>query len=126
MELEALVDEPVALAGGFTLNDGILSFAPLLTHFALARPDIRTGASLFHGTLIQGFIALARHGAAVTGLKSIALGGGCLMNCVLAEGLSAALAKSDLTPLLARRLPANDGGLSFGQAVLARRAFSEI
>jgi hydrogenase maturation protein HypF len=125
MELEALVDQPVALDGGFTLKDGTLSFAPLLTHFAVARPDARVGASLFHGTLIAGFTALARHGAAVTDLKSIALGGGCLMNRVLAEGLSAALAQANLVPLLARRLPANDGGLSFGQAVLARRAFSE-
>lgn len=126
MELEALVDDPVALAGGFTFNDGILSFAPLLAHFALARPDARAGASLFHGTLIEGFAALARYGFNATGLKSVALGGGCLMNRVLAEGLSAALTQSNLTPLLARRLPANDGGLSFGQAILARRAFSEI
>ncbi len=125
MELEALVDAPAALAGGFTLEDGVLSFSPLLAHFALARPDARTGASLFHGTLVEGLAALARHGAAVAGLTSIALGGGCLMNRVLAEGLSAALVTSKLTPLLARRLPANDGGLSFGQAVLARRAFSE-
>lgn len=126
MELEALVDEPVALAGGFVLNDGVLSFSPLLAHFVQARPDARTGASLFHGTLIDGFAALACHGAAATGLTAIALGGGCLMNRILAEGLSAALTQSNLTPLLARRLPANDGGLSFGQAVLARRAFSEI
>ncbi|MCM5556184.1 carbamoyltransferase HypF [Pleomorphomonas sp. JP5] len=125
MELEALVDQPVAFSGGFVLDDGVLSFAPLLAHFALARPDARTGASLFHGTLIEGFAALARHGATATGLTAIALGGGCLMNRVLAEGLSAALVQSNLTPLLARRLPANDGGLSFGQAVLARRAFSE-
>lgn len=126
MELEALVDRPVALSGGFLLEGGVLSFAPLLGHFALTRPDPCTGASLFHGTLIEGLAALARHGAAETGLKAIALGGGCMMNRVLAEGLSAALAQSNLTPLLARRLPANDGGLSFGQAVLARRAFSEI
>lgn len=126
MELEALVDAPVALDGGFTLDDGVLSFTPQLAHLVVARPDARLGASLFHGTLIAGLAALARHGAAATGLKSVALGGGCLMNRVLAEGLSAALVKSDLTPLLARRLPANDGGLSFGQAVLARRAFSEI
>jgi len=125
MELEAMVDAPVALPGGFVLEDGVLSFAPLLAHFALARPDARTGASLFHGTLIEGFAALARYGATVTGLKSIALGGGCLMNRVLAEGLSVALLTSNLPPLLARRLPANDGGLSFGQAILARRAFSE-
>ncbi|PKR91122.1 carbamoyltransferase HypF [Pleomorphomonas diazotrophica] len=126
MELEALVDKPIAFPGGFALENRVLSFAPLLAHFALARPDARTGAALFHGTLIEGFAALACHGATATGLTSVALGGGCLMNRVLAEGLSAALAQSNLTPLLARRLPANDGGLSFGQAVLARRAFSEI
>ncbi len=125
MELEALVDEPVSLTGGFTLSDGVLSFSPLLAHLALVRPNSHDGASLFHGTLIEGLAALARHGAAASGLGSIALGGGCLMNRVLAEGLSAALVQSNLTPLLARRLPANDGGLSFGQAVLARRALSE-
>lgn len=126
MELEALVDKPVALGGGFTLENGVLSFAPLLKHLALSRPERHVGASLFHGTLIEGFAALARYGATATGLNAIVLGGGCLMNRVLAEGLSASLARSNLTALLARRLPANDGGLSFGQAVLARRAFSEI
>lgn len=126
MELEALVAEPIVLAGGFTMESGVLSFAPLLEHFALSRPAPDVGASLFHGTLIEGLAALACYGAMATGLKVIALGGGCLMNRVLAEGLSASLARSNLTALLARRLPANDGGLSFGQAVLARRAFSEI
>lgn len=125
MELEALVETPVALDNGYTLDGGVLSFAPLLAHLATDRADARLSAGLFHGTLIAGLAALARHGAAESGLSTVALGGGCLMNRILAEGLSDALARTDLKPVLARRLPANDGGLSFGQAVLARGAHPE-
>jgi hydrogenase maturation protein HypF len=46
-----------------------------------------------------------------------------MVNRILAEGLMAALPR--LTPLLPRRIPANDGGLSLGQAVMARRASIE-
>ena len=48
------------------------------------------------------------------------LGGGCLANRVLAEGLHAALAQLGITAYLPRRLPAGDGGLSFGQAIMGR------
>jgi hydrogenase maturation protein HypF len=100
------------------LADGVLDFAPLLVE--LARPGVapRCAAEYFHGTLIDGLVTLvatrARRGDAV------ALGGGCLMNRVLAEGLSAALTDAGFRPLLATRVPANDGGLSLGQAALAR------
>ena len=121
MELEALVDGPEVLDGGWKLEDGVLSFAPLLNHIARFRPDARLGASLFHGTLIDGLAALAADGASRTGTATVVLGGGCMMNRVLAEGLTAALAVLGLKPLMARRLPPNDGGLSYGQVALARQ-----
>nr|WP_294530844.1 carbamoyltransferase HypF [uncultured Rhodopila sp.] len=144
MELEALVGTPRAMHGGWTLDQGVLSFEPLLAAFADSPPEARTGAELFHGTLIEGLAALAAHGAAETGLSTLCFGGGCMMNRVLAEGLIAALGGRVLvregvdggpapamtggrvlSPLLARRLPPNDGGVSLGQAVLARRAFNQ-
>jgi hydrogenase maturation protein HypF len=46
----------------------------------------------------------------------VALGGGCLMNRVLAEGLEGELRGRGLDPAAPREVPANDGGVSFGQA----------
>jgi hydrogenase maturation protein HypF len=121
MELEALVTSPRALAGGWTWDGRMLSLAPLLAHIVDARPDATTGADLFHGTLIAGLAEMAASGADATALRAVCLGGGCLMNRTLAEGLGAALRARGLTPLFARHVPPNDGGLSLGQAVLARR-----
>jgi hydrogenase maturation protein HypF len=123
MRLEALVRAPRALENGFALRDGLVDFSPLLAHLIDARPDAREGAELLHGTLIEGLAAwlagLARAG------EKIALGGGCLMNRVLAEGLAARLRERGFAPLLARKMPPNDGGLSLGQAALARAALEQ-
>jgi len=117
MELEAWVDAPRVLPGGWAWHGGRLSFLPLLAALA---DDPADGAALFHGTLIDGLAALAARGADATGLRTVCLGGGCLMNRVLAEGLLTALTGRGLLPLLPRAVPANDGGLSLGQAAFAR------
>ena len=41
------------------------------------------------------------------------------MNKVLAEGLCASLRAAGLKPYVPRATPANDGGISFGQAAFA-------
>lgn len=48
-----------------------------------------------------------------------ALGGGCLVNRLLGEGLAAALEAAGHSVLLPRSLPPGDGGLSYGQTVVA-------
>jgi hydrogenase maturation protein HypF len=128
MELEALVRTPRALPGGWTWDGERLSFAPLLAVFADDPPDVRTGAELFHGTLIEGLAAMAAHGATAIGLSKLCLSGGCMMNRVLAEGLITASGKRPTMTggaILPRRLPPNDGGVSLGQAVLARLTMME-
>ncbi|MEI9981842.1 MAG: hydrogenase maturation protein HypF [Aliidongia sp.] len=120
MELEALVRTPECLPAGYRIADQVLSFLPLLA--ALLDPSLRAGegADLFHGTVIAGLTEWIAEAAALQGLRDVVLGGGCLMNVVLAEGLADALSARGLVPWLPRAVPANDGGLSFGQAAIAR------
>jgi hydrogenase maturation protein HypF len=120
MELEALVSVPRTLPGGYRIADHILDLRPLMS--ALLTPGLtsREGAELFHGTLIDGLVAWISEAAASCGQTRIVLGGGCLLNAVLTEGLVAGLRARGHTPYLPRAVPANDGGLSLGQAAMAR------
>jgi len=120
MELEGLVRSPQALPGGYRLDGDRLDFRPLLEALLPLGGDARLGAELFHGAVIDGVAAWAARAASRLRLTQIALSGGCFMNRVLAAGVAAALQARGLTPLLPCAVPANDGGLSLGQAHFAR------
>ncbi|MCB1859005.1 MAG: carbamoyltransferase HypF [Gammaproteobacteria bacterium] len=57
-------------------------------------------------------------------VSSVVLGGGVFQNRLLLEGLIKRLAERGLTVLSPARVPANDGGLSLGQAVVAAAQLS--
>ena len=120
MQLETLVGIPRCLPGGYRITGNVLDFRPLLT--GLLEPGLqpRDGAELFHGTLIAGLAEWIAQAAVEQRQTDVVLGGGCLMNRVLAEGLASALRVRGLVPWLPRAVPANDGGLSLGQAAMAR------
>jgi hydrogenase maturation protein HypF len=120
MELEAAVGTPELLPNGFRVAQNKLDFSPLLT--ALLQPglSVQRGADLFHGTIIAGLAEWIGGYADQMGQNNIVLGGGCFMNRILTQGLTEALRQRGLTPWLPRALPANDGGISVGQAVIAR------
>jgi hydrogenase maturation protein HypF len=120
MELEALVGRPRSLPGGYCIVDRILDFRTLMS--ALLTPGLHAseGAELFHGTLIDGLAEWIGEAAAAGGHTRIVLGGGCLLNSVLTEGLVAGLQTRGIRSYLPRTVPANDGGLSLGQAAMAR------
>jgi hydrogenase maturation protein HypF len=120
MELEALVDAAVELPSGSRIERNVLDFRPLLGALLPGDLSARDGAALFHGTMIAGLAAWIGQYAEQAGLTDVVLGGGCLMNRILAEGLTHALRRRGLRPWLARAVPANDGGISLGQAALAR------
>jgi hydrogenase maturation protein HypF len=125
-ELEAFCGVPRSLKAGFALGREGLDFRPLLR--ALLQPGLtaREGSGLFHGTLIDGVAEWIGRGAAQAGTLDVVLGGGCLVNRTLANGLATALRARGLRPWLPRRVPANDGGVAFGQAAIARAHLSGI
>ncbi|MFB9950657.1 carbamoyltransferase HypF [Rhizobium puerariae] len=121
MEFEALARNPRVLQSGFAISGGRLGFHPLILHLALQDQDAPAAADLFHGTLIEGLAEWAAEGARNLGTRRIALGGGCMMNRVLAAGLARSLRERGLDPYLPRLAPANDGGIALGQAAFARQ-----
>ncbi len=122
MELEALCREPQTLSGGFTISQDVLDLSPLLAALLEPKLSAAEGSELFHGTLIEALAAWIGDVSLSLGHQRVVLGGGCLMNAVIADGLSRRLREQGVEPLLARKAPSNDGGLSLGQAFIARHA----
>jgi hydrogenase maturation protein HypF len=76
-------------------------------------------AAAFHRTIVEVTVALCVRAAERTGVSSVCLSGGCLQNRILATELPAALAAAGLAGHINHAVPANDGGISYGQAVVA-------
>ncbi|HDC4367304.1 TPA: carbamoyltransferase HypF [Enterobacter cloacae] len=80
-----------------------------------AQPCERAWA--FHDALAKGLAALAQHHARRLSLSTVCFSGGVLHNRLLRARLREYL--SDFTLLFPHHLPAGDGAISFGQAVVA-------
>ncbi len=80
-----------------------------------------TIAARFHAGLASSIVNLALRLAAQHDLQTAVLSGGVFQNRVLLEAVTAGLESASLRVLLPGRYPANDGGLSLGQAVVAAR-----
>ncbi len=80
--------------------------------------DRATIAAGFHATLCRLVGDITR--LVTTGSKPlVALSGGCFVNRLLSAGLEAELGRSGIESLRPKNLPPGDGGLSYGQAVVA-------
>jgi hydrogenase maturation protein HypF len=122
MALESLVQDPEVLSGTWRVADGVLDLLPLLD--ALIGRPAPQGADIFHGTLAAALVDWTLPELARRGLRTVALGGGCVMNRVLTELLLSGFERHGVKVLLPRRVPANDGGLSLGQAWVAALALT--
>ncbi|NWF36192.1 carbamoyltransferase HypF [Mariprofundus sp. KV] len=76
-------------------------------------------ASRFHHTLIHALTLVATQLRGQHGFDRIALSGGVFQNRLLSNWLPKALAAQGFEVLQHKQVPAHDGGLSLGQAVVA-------
>jgi hydrogenase maturation protein HypF len=79
-------------------------------------------AARFHVTIAAATAEAAGRLAERRGLGDVVLSGGVFQNRLLLQGVVPALAARGLRPLLPLRLPANDGGIAYGQAAIAAHA----
>jgi hydrogenase maturation protein HypF len=100
----------------------ILDPAPLwgalFDDLARGRPPEEIAAA-FHAGLATAIAAMALDLARRHGLATVALSGGVFQNRLLLESATRRLQGAGMQVLLQRRVPANDGGLSLGQATVA-------
>ncbi|MDZ4133983.1 MAG: carbamoyltransferase HypF [Paracoccaceae bacterium] len=103
----------------FGLTDGLIDPAPMFRALIDAMPQQPPAelAARFHAGLAQAFCAVARAQVASGRAKAVVLSGGCFQNAVLLRACLTEL--SDLPVLIHKSTPANDGGLAFGQALIA-------
>ena len=101
-----------------TRQDGSLDPTPLIAVLA-DEDDAPRGALLFHLALADGLARWVAQAAASTGVRTVALGGGCFLNALLTALLVPRLAAQGLRVLQARQAPPNDGGIALGQAWVA-------
>ena len=74
----------------------------------------------FHLTMAELITVVCQRLAQETGLRTVALSGGCFQNRLLLSMSVPRLEQAGFAVLLHRRVPCNDGGISLGQAALAR------
>jgi hydrogenase maturation protein HypF len=122
MELEFAIASGTSESYTFRLEDSgscvIVNWAPI---FELVLDDrkktveIGTISTKYHNTMVEIIVAVAKR----IGEPRVALCGGCFQNVYLTERAVSRLMDEGYTPYWHRQIPTNDGGIAFGQVVVA-------
>lgn len=122
IELEQAAEPGIHRSYPCSIIDGEIKGAELIAaladDLAAGRP-IGEAAAAFHNGLADVLVEVARETAQERGLKTVALSGGTFQNQLLAGRVKRGLNAAGLEVLTHNRVPANDGGISLGQAVIA-------
>jgi hydrogenase maturation protein HypF len=119
IELEARCDPHERGYYPFAISDGVIDPRPAIRAIARAKDPIPTLAARFHNGLARVTVSACAHAAEATAADAVVLSGGVFANRRLLEQTSAGLRDAGLRVLVPRRLPVNDGGISYGQAAVA-------
>ena len=80
----------------------------------------------FHAGIAEGFINAAANARIETDINTVALSGGCMHNRRLARLLRSRLEEEGFTVLQHRSVSPGDGGLSYGQTVVAASMLAKL
>ena len=122
IEFEALVDPDEVGAYSFGFEDGIVDPLPVfrsLVKDVLEQVAVHKIAARFHNGLARMVIEVCKDIRSRHGVTSVALSGGVWQNMVLLNRTAVDLRKERFSVYLHREVPANDGGIALGQAVVA-------
>jgi hydrogenase maturation protein HypF len=121
MELEAIASPSEGGAYPILLEDAIIDPTEM---FAAIVADLRSMipvdviASRFHNAIVRMVIELCDQQRETYGLDEVVLSGGVWQNMILLEKSMTILHENDYTVWVHHQVPANDGGVSLGQAAI--------
>ncbi|MHB1476194.1 MAG: carbamoyltransferase HypF [Coriobacteriia bacterium] len=133
IELEAIADQTAEDSYAFGITgdaDGalVVDSTPVLE---AVLDDVAAGvgapviSARFHRAVVSAVVEVCVHLAPRLSVRQVALSGGVFMNRLVVRGVVLGLREAGLGPLTHLRLPANDGGVAFGQAIIARARLAE-
>ncbi len=76
-------------------------------------------SSKFHSTIVAGFVQAAENVSIKTGIRKVVLSGGVFNNDRIIAGMTGCLEEKKFKVYTHSKVPAGDGGISLGQAVIA-------
>jgi hydrogenase maturation protein HypF len=112
----------------YSIKDRVISAAGIIAGVV---KDLERGmdaahiATRFHNTVLEMVREAVRRVGMATGLKTVALSGGTWQNRYLFRRARETLPEDGFRVLVHRQVPANDGGLCLGQAVIAYRRWKQ-
>jgi len=127
IEMEALADPAEKGVYTFDVRSGLVNPAPVLEALVA---DWRAGLSLprlaarFHNSLVQLILDLCQAIRSDTSASTVAFSGGVWQNRFLLEHTLPVLQLAGFRVLIHRQVPANDGGLALGQALIAIKSIT--
>ena len=105
----------------YSETDGIITFDPsVIINELLALSGTRSRACLariFHNSIIEAMAGISEKTCSAAGIENVLLAGGVFQNRLILEGMEKRLATAGLHVFFNRKIPANDAGISAGQAV---------
>jgi len=133
LELEQIAAEgeegeyPFAVQG--EAETFVIDWRPLLQALVddlLAGVDAARVSARFHNSMAAMIVDGCRRCAEISGVTQVALSGGVFQNALLMETVLPQLRDAGFKVLTHALVPANDGGISLGQAAIARARLSAI
>ncbi|MBI1763009.1 MAG: carbamoyltransferase HypF [Acidobacteria bacterium] len=130
IELETLADRGVTQGYEFELmDDGTIKAEAVIQHavddLLNGRPSSEVSAK-FHLAVAHLIVEVARQTRAQRRFNRIALSGGVFQNMFLLERVCQMLVADGFEVFTHHRVPANDGGISLGQAAIANAQFGTV
>ena len=124
LEATAAIEEqgvyPVDLAAEALLEIDFTATVQAIVSALREGTDRRLIASRFHQTVAEICVEAAARVCQAEDVGNVALSGGVFQNRILLRAVAAGLRRRGLTPYCNRVVPANDAGISLGQALILR------